>query len=102
MENYFVLEGKRKLIIRKEGEYYILFDPIDLDFYKINNTGAEILYLISLNKSFIDMINYFMEKYNLEQNYVNDFVKNYLNSFPLKHIIMNNLINLGIYEAISA
>ena len=44
--NCFIIHGSKDLIFRRESEDFIFFDPYDLEFYRVDFIGAEILYLI--------------------------------------------------------
>ena len=65
----FCINGTKKIIFRKEGNVFICFDPIDLEFYEVNMTGACILFLVS-------------EKYSYK--------------FMVDTLIMVNLLELGV------
>ena len=43
----FFIDGRKKIIIRREEDFFICFDPMALEFYEINEEGACILFLIS-------------------------------------------------------
>ncbi|HDR7211049.1 TPA: hypothetical protein QCX03_004183, partial [Bacillus cytotoxicus] len=48
----FTIEGKKNILFRQEGNQYVFFDPIALEYYVTNYIGAEILYYISKGKNF--------------------------------------------------
>ncbi|WP_125152666.1 PqqD family peptide modification chaperone [Clostridium rectalis] len=91
----FYIEGEKTLIFRKEGKFFISFDPIDLEFVKINMIGSEMLYLISQKYKFDKIINHFTNKYNIpEKSIYNDLI-NFLKSYRCLNIIYDILINLS-------
>ncbi|WP_432403870.1 hypothetical protein [Wukongibacter sp. M2B1] len=98
ISNYFTIEGKRKVLVRKENEHYISFDPINLDFYRINETAAEILYLVSVKKDLSEIIDYFINEYGLGRSYTKEMIKDFFENFPLKNLIFTNLITLKFGE----
>lgn len=99
--NYFVLEGSKPIIFKKENSEFILFDAYDLEFYKMNKTGAEIMYLISQNVKYDEIKEFFIKKYNLEEEYFNKFFKKFIDNFQLKRTIYCNLLKLDIIDGIN-
>lgn len=97
MKDVFYIEGEKKLIFRKEKNEYITFNPINLEFYSINFIGAEILYLIALGKKYNEIIDYFVNKYKINEYEFKEDLRNFINNFGCKEIIKKNLIELGIY-----
>ncbi|WP_279146139.1 hypothetical protein [Clostridium tyrobutyricum] len=99
--NYFIIEGTKDLIFRKEGENFIFFDPYGLEYYRTNYTGAEILYLISKNYHYNQIVEHFTNEYNISEKSFKEIFSNFLSKFPLLNIIYANLIQLDIAESIS-
>jgi hypothetical protein len=90
----FFIFGKKKLIFRKEENEYISFDPFDLDFIKLNKTGAEILYLISKNTTYRNIIDIIAIQYGLSKEMIENDINNFIYDYPSNKIIKNNLIEL--------
>lgn len=96
IEDVFYIYGKKLLIFRKEGDSYITFSPEQLEYYKINFVGAEILYLIANKYTYNSLIDYFTKKYNLSEKSFKKDLMSFLSSFGCKDLIQNNLIELNI------
>lgn len=96
MEEVFYIHGKKLLIFRKEGDFYITYNAEQLEHYKVNIIGSEILYLISKKYKYDSIIEHFIKKYNVsEEVFKNDF-RSFLSSFGCKDLIHDNLIELNI------
>jgi hypothetical protein len=67
IDDIFYIYGEKLLIFRKEGDFYITFNPEELQYYKINLIGAEILYLISKKYTYASLLKYFIQKYKLSE-----------------------------------
>lgn len=87
----FYIFGSKTLIYRKEEDYYISFDPQDLDFVKLNICGAEIMYLISKDIPYIEIIKQISNKYNIPINNLENDINNFFNSYSCKDLISNKL-----------
>jgi hypothetical protein len=92
----FCIDGSKKIIFRQEGNVYICFDPKDLEFYEVNITGACILFLVSYNTKFENMVHILMDWFNMEKEGVEQYIIDFFDSFPMKSLIMTNLIELGV------
>ena len=92
----FIIHGSKDLIFRRESEDFIFFDPYDLEFYRVDFIGAEILYLISKKVTFKELLDYFVTTYELTPNSAKHEILYFLNTFPLLKIIYSNLISLDI------
>jgi len=101
ISNCFILEGTRDLIFRKEREEYMFFDPLSLECYSINESGAEILCLISKQKKLEDILEYFIDNYEISLMEIKEFVLEFLFEFPLIKIILPILIQLDIHEELT-
>lgn len=94
--NCFIIKGSKDLIFRREGERYICFDPIGLEFYEINETGACILFLISEEQEYNNMVEILMEWFELQKDVVEEYIQSFLRVFPMKNLIIHNLVKLGV------
>ena len=63
----FCINGTKKIIFRKEGNVFICFDPIDLEFYEVNMTGACILFLVSEKYSYKFMVDTLIDWFELKR-----------------------------------
>lgn len=93
----FYIEGKKRLTLLREQNFYICFDPIKLEYFHINVTGAYILYLVSKKCKLDTIFNIFIDEYKIEKNECREIVLSFLDNFPLKNIIYHNLIDNDIY-----
>lgn len=87
--NSFIIQCKKDFIFHKEEQFggseeWIVFDPIDLEFYSMNTIAAELFYLIYLGLSKKDSYIKFSEKYDLTF----DEFKVLLNEFKI-HTYLN-------------
>lgn len=96
MEDVFRIKGIKTLILRREKDKYITFNPIKLEYYTINEIGAEILYLISKNKSKEYIVKYFVDKYGISDEIFERDMLAFINSFGALDIIENNLKKLKL------
>ena len=96
IKSVFYINGIKKLIFRKEGNKYITFNPIDLEFFRINLIGAEILFLISENFKYEQIVTHFTDKYKVSSEIIKKDIKNFLSSFGCTDLIKNNLSKLDI------
>ncbi|MBZ9637474.1 PqqD family protein [Clostridium sp. FP1] len=92
--NVFYITGKKNLIFRKEGECFISFDPLALEFVKINLIGSEILYLISKKYEFSDILQYFVDKYNVDKKTIYGDLVEFLKRYTCLGIIYELLVYL--------
>ncbi|KMT49849.1 hypothetical protein TU51_12380 [Bacillus cytotoxicus] len=98
----FTIEGKKNILFRQEGNQYVFFDPIALEYYVTNYIGAEILYYISKGKNFKFIVDKISEEYDITEDMGKETTKEFLLDFPLLSIISSNLIESDIYKEISA
>lgn len=96
MKDVFRIKGVRTLILRKEKDKYITFNPIKLEYYTINEIGAEILYLVSQNRTKESIIRYFVDKYLISSIIFEKDMMAFINSFGALDVIKNNLKKLKI------
>ena len=96
MKDVFHIKGVRTLILRKEKDKYITFNPIKLEYYTINEIGAEILYLVSQNRTKESIIRYFVDKYLISSIIFEKDMMAFINSFGALDVIKNNLKKLKI------
>lgn len=92
----FFIDGRKKIIIRREEDFFICFDPIALEFYEINEEGAYILFLISEKQEYETIIDILQDWFEMERNEVKEYVDQFIKSLPLKALILTNLIELGV------
>lgn len=99
--NVFYILGKKYLIFRKEGDYFISFDPIALEFVKINLIGSEMLYLISKQYKFSEILEYFIEKYNVDKKVIYEDLVVFFINYRCLGIIYNILVDLEFPRVIT-
>lgn len=92
----FCINGSKKLIFRQEDNIYICFDPSALEFYEINEVGACILFLISENQNYEHIITILQDWFDMDKDEVEQFVNEFIAVFPMKKLILTNLIELGV------
>lgn len=90
----FCISGTKDLIFRREGEEYITFNPDDLEFMRINEVGAIILYLISQEFNLQDIVNFFKENSNKKKEGIKKEIIMFLSNYECKHLITENLKRL--------
>ncbi len=95
MPRCFYIDGVKSLIFRQEENCYITFDPVNLEFIRLNYIGAEILYCISLNINYGKMVDYFIEKYCIEYDIVKKDIKQFLDSYSCEVLIQEKLSELN-------
>lgn len=91
----FYISGKKDIIFRKEGDFFISFDPIALEFIEINMIGAEILYLISEKVCFNEIVKYFIEKYDIDENEIKIDIMDFINKYRCRNLIEDILTDLN-------
>ncbi|EXG86588.1 hypothetical protein K413DRAFT_3433 [Clostridium sp. ASBs410] len=95
MPRCFYIDGVKSLIFRQEENCYITFDPVNLEFIRLNYIGAEILYCISLNINYGNMVDYFIEKYCIESDIVKKDIKQFLDGYSCEVLIQGKLSELN-------
>ena len=94
--NCFIINGSKKLIFRREGEKYVCFDPVTLEFYEVNEAGACILYLVSENQKYYHIIEILQDWFEIEKEELEMIVNEFLVEFPMKKLIISNLMEIGV------
>ncbi len=90
----FKIVGKKTYICRQEGEVWIIFDPYDLEYYQLNTTAADILYLSYNVKMLENQYKLFNEKYDSTKEEFIEYKNTVLNfEFIIKNFAINNIIN---------
>jgi len=97
VKKYFIIRGKRDLIIRKIKDYYVTFDPIDLQYYKFDEVAAEILYCISKKMKLEKIVQYICDIYEVDTVTCRKAIIDFCEETPIQHLIYSNLILSGIY-----
>ncbi len=97
----FCIRGKKDLIFRKDHKNFYVYDPIALEYYKIDEIGAEILYCISKNFSLDKIIMVLTDEYDVEYEECKKEVISYVEHNPLQYIFYTNLIQSGLYLHLS-
>ena len=92
----FIIHGNRDLIFRRENNFYIVYDPYELEFYKFNEFSAEIMYLISKEYSYSKIFDYFKNNYLCEEDEFKATVLGFLIDCPIRKSIGVNLAQLGL------
>lgn len=95
MPSCFYIDGVKSLIFRQEENCYITFDPVNLEFIRLNYIGVEILYCISLNINYGEMVDYFIEKYSIESDIVEKDIKQFLDGYSCEVLIQEKLSELN-------
>lgn len=93
----FEIKGIKPIRVRKDGEKYYTFDLNSMEIIELNETGAEILFLISKNKKLSEIEQYFTENYDIENIDIRSYIKDFLNKLQFKNLIMNLLVKNNIY-----
>lgn len=93
----FKLKGKKDLIFLKNEDIYTVYDPIYLEYYEVDEVGAELLYLLSKNSSLDVMINYITDEYDISYQQCKKEILMFFNNIPIKDLIYPNLILNDIY-----
>ena len=93
----FEIKGIKIIRVRKDGGKYYTFDLNSMEIIELNETGAEILFLINKNKSLLEIEQYFKENYDVEDLDIRTFIKDFLNNLQFKNLIMNILVKNNIY-----
>ncbi len=97
VKNKFTIKGKKDLIFLKNENAYTVYDPINLEYYEIDELGAEILYLLSKNFSIKIMVDILMDEYEVSEQVCKETILNFFNTIPIKDLIYPNLISTDIY-----
>lgn len=101
LNDYFVIKGKKDLIFKKDQGDFWVYDPIALEYYKIDEIGAEILYCISKNFNLEQIIEVLIEQYDVSVKECQEAILQFLENNPLQYVIYTNLIQSGLYLYLS-
>ncbi|WP_141603823.1 PqqD family protein [Terrilactibacillus laevilacticus] len=83
--NFFVVSNLDfQVVCRKDGDSYTLFDGEQLEFYKLNDTSAFFLKLLSQEKSFEQCIKSATDIYDIDYQGAHDIFTNFLSTLPFK------------------
>lgn len=93
----FVINGKKDIYVEKLNDSYLLYDPIALEYYNIDEIGAEILYCLSQNLSLSRIVQTLQESYEVDYEECKNAVLEFLETIPIHYIIYHNLIQTDIY-----
>ena len=67
-----------------------------LEFYEINEEGACIRSLISEKQKYETIIDILQDWFEMEKREVKEYVDQFIESLPIKALILANLIELGV------
>lgn len=104
MENVssFTISGTKNILFRKEYDGYVFFEPHSLEFYTVNQSGAEILYLISKGYDYIKIKDHFTEIYDINEGDLKSMLEEFLVTSPILSQIYPDLIAQNISIGIDA
>jgi hypothetical protein len=94
-EKFIIRTQNKKIVIRKEKDFFISFDPQIFEIIKFNNFAGELLYYISLNINYDLMMKVFELQYNQKKDVIENSIYNFLEKYPSYNLIKNNLKQLG-------
>jgi hypothetical protein len=98
----FHINGKKRIQVKKiEEDLFIVFDSIDLNYYNINQVGADILYYLSKNRSLNQMIDLLVNEYEVERDECKESIIEFFEYFPLQNIVYSLLVATNIYLSLS-
>lgn len=86
--DFFIIDSKMPILVRKERDAYITFDPINLEYYKLNTTSTQILYFISINKSIDEIARILSREYMIEQKIILSDIREFLENFECKSLLI--------------
>jgi hypothetical protein len=94
----FTISGKKIIIVKKiEKDFFMLFDPINLNYFNINGVGADILYYISKKFSLEKIIKALTDEYAVSDSECKKLVIEFIDTLPVQSLIYPNLITSNIY-----
>lgn len=96
LEDKFVIHGNNTLIFRREGNKYITFDPVGLEYYDLNLIGAEICYCIAQGKLVSEILDILAKEYNVDKKILKEEVYNFILTFPCRESLKDKLSELGM------
>ena len=98
IKDMFVLDCKKPLIFVKEYKGYVVFDPIGLEFYIMNETAAEIMYLLSEGLQYCQMLEYYADNYDVLEDELKEMLHDFFLTSPFLRLIYFELIKNGVAE----
>ena len=94
--DFFILDCKKSLIFRKEYKGYVVFDPIGLEFYIMNEIAAEIMYLLSEGLRYEQMFSHYADMYGIEEGDFKELLRDFFVASPFFILVYPNLIKNGV------
>lgn len=91
----FYISGKKDLLFRREDDLYINFDPVNLESIKLNISGAKIMFLISQNFKYNQIIDFLTEDYGAEEEKTKGIVSDFIENYKCKEHIIDKLNELN-------
>lgn len=96
----FIIHAQKDLIFRREPLFdedkeWVTFDPVDLEYYSLNTTAAEIFYIIYLGLSKKEGYLKFSEKYDITYEEYESLINEFFDSTCLSKYIKPLLIING-------
>lgn len=81
----FIIHAQKDLIFRREALFgednaWITFDPVELEYYSLNITAAEIFYIIYLGLSKKEGYFKFCEKYDITYEEYETLIDDFMDS----------------------
>ena len=92
---FYINCDKKWLLFRKEGGEYISFDPLSLEFFKLNKISADIFYLVSLDAKFNDIIQLLSKKYSVPSIEIKNDIITLIKDSQFINVIKYKLYELG-------
>lgn len=95
----FIIHAQKDLIFRieplfNEDKEWITFDPVDLEYYALNTTAAEIFYIIYLGLSRKEGYSKFCEKYDITYEEYETLIDYFMDStYLFKYVKPLTIIN---------
>lgn len=99
----FSINVQKVLTFRRETDFFVSYDPTELESYTLNEIGAEIMWLISHNVQYKDIVQYFVANYNIEKEEFESDLHEFIRHYRCRHLIDQRLGELGFeaYEQVS-
>jgi len=96
IKDVFVLDCKKPLIFRKEYKGYVVFDPMGLEFYVMNDIAAEIMYLLSEDLGYEQMFLLYNKRYGVSEYDFSETLRDFFATSPFFALIYPNLMKSGV------
>lgn len=93
----FQIKGKRDLTLFLMNGSYVCYDSVNLEYYSIDEVGAEILYCISKKMTLEHTIRVLQEQYEVDTETCKVAIIDFLETSPILPIIYHNLIQNEMY-----